>query len=413
MTVRWDGLLKITAVLLLVGFIGFLTVRSPWPGVPWLPFSKDINLGLDLQGGVHVVLQAVPTEEDKVTRDTINRSIAILENRINQFGVTEPVIQPQGSDRIIVEIAGVDDPDKVVDDLIQPAYLEFKLEDGSTVLTGANLKDAQEQLDPETNRPQVNFELDKEGARIFAEVTAENINRPLAIVLDGEVLQAPTIQSEIPDGHGRITNYESLEEAHRIAVLLKSGALPVKLDIMEKRTVGPQLGADSLDRSKTAGAIGLLAILVFMLAYYRVPGLVAGFSLVTYGIIVFLIFAALKVTMTLPGIAGFLLSLGIAIDANIIIYERLKEELRTGRTLRSAIDAGFRRAFVAIVDANVTTILAAIVLYIFAPPMIKGFALTLGIGIAVSMFTALSMTRWLLHQVAASGLAKDPKLYGA
>jgi len=401
-----------TAVLLVVGFVGLLTAWSPFSGVPWLPFSKDINLGLDLQGGIHVVLQAVPTEEDKVTADAVKRSIAILENRINQFGVTEPIIQQQGSDRIIVEIAGVDDPDEVVRTLIMPAYLEFKTEDGQTVLTGANLKNAQEALD-NAGQAEVNFELDREGSQKFAEVTTANVGRHLAIMLDGEVLQNPTIESPITEGKGRITGYASLEEAHRIAVLLRSGALPVKLDIMEKRTVGPTLGTDSLERSKTAGAVGLGAILVFMLAYYRVPGLVASLSLITYAILVFLIFAAIKVTMTLPGIAGFLLSLGIAIDANIVIFERLKEELRTGRTLRSAIDAGFRRAFVAIVDANVTTILAAIVLYIFAPTMIKGFALTLGIGIAVSMFTALSMTRWLLHQTAGSGLARNPKLYGA
>jgi preprotein translocase subunit SecD len=410
--VRWDNLIKMTAVLLVVGFVGLLTAWSPFSGVPWLPFSKDINLGLDLQGGIHVVLQAVPTEEDKVTADAVKRSIAILENRINQFGVTEPIIQQQGSDRIIVEIAGVDDPDEVVRTLIMPAYLEFKTEDGQTVLTGANLKNAQEALD-NAGQAEVNFELDREGSQKFAEVTTANVGRHLAIMLDGEVLQNPTIESPITEGKGRITGYASLEEAHRIAVLLRSGALPVKLDIMEKRTVGPTLGTDSLERSKTAGAVGLGAILVFMLAYYRVPGLVASLSLITYAILVFLIFAAIKVTMTLPGIAGFLLSLGIAIDANIVIFERLKEELRTGRTLRSAIDAGFRRAFVAIVDANVTTILAAIVLYIFAPTMIKGFALTLGIGIAVSMFTALSMTRWLLHQTAGSGLARNPKLYGA
>ncbi|MDQ7792543.1 MAG: protein translocase subunit SecD [Desulforudis sp.] len=409
---RWDNLIKMTAVLLVVGFVGLLTAWSPFSGVPWLPFSKDINLGLDLQGGIHVVLQAVPTEEDKVTADAVKRSIAILENRINQFGVTEPIIQQQGSDRIIVEIAGVDDPDEVVRTLIMPAYLEFKTEDGQTVLTGANLKNAQEALD-NAGQAEVNFELDREGSQKFAEVTTANVGRHLAIMLDGEVLQNPTIESPITEGKGRITGYASLEEAHRIAVLLRSGALPVKLDIMEKRTVGPTLGTDSLERSKTAGAVGLGAILVFMLAYYRVPGLVASLSLITYAILVFLIFAAIKVTMTLPGIAGFLLSLGIAIDANIVIFERLKEELRTGRTLRSAIDAGFRRAFVAIVDANVTTILAAIVLYIFAPTMIKGFALTLGIGIAVSMFTALSMTRWLLHQTAGSGLARNPKLYGA
>lgn len=410
---RWDNLIKMTAVLLVVGFVGLLTAWSPFTGVPWLPFSKDINLGLDLQGGVHVVLQAIPTEEDKVTPDAVRRSIAILENRVNQFGVTEPIIQQQGADRIIVEIAGVDDPDEVVRTLIMPAYLEFKTQDGQTVLTGANLKDAQEALVPGTSQAEVNFELDRDGSQRFAEVTTANVGRPLAIVLDGNILQNPTITTPITEGRGRITGYASLEEAHRIAVLLRSGALPVKLDIMEKRTVGPTLGADSLERSKTAGAIGLGAILVFMLAYYRVPGLVASFSLITYAILVFLIFAAIKVTMTLPGIAGFLLSMGIAIDANIVIFERIKEELRTGRTLRSAIDAGFRRAFAAIVDANVTTILAAIVLYIFAPTMIKGFALTLGIGIVVSMFTALTMTRWLLHQTVASGLARNPKLYGA
>ncbi len=272
---RWDNLIKMTAVLLVVGFVGLLTAWSPFSGVPWLPFSKDINLGLDLQGGIHVVLQAVPTEEDKVTADAVKRSIAILENRINQFGVTEPIIQQQGSDRIIVEIAGVDDPDEVVRTLIMPAYLEFKTEDGQTVLTGANLKNAQEALD-NAGQAEVNFELDREGSQKFAEVTTANVGRHLAIMLDGEVLQNPTIESPITEGKGRITGYASLEEAHRIAVLLRSGALPVKLDIMEKRTVGPTLGTDSLERSKTAGAVGLGAILVFMLAYYRVPGLVAS-----------------------------------------------------------------------------------------------------------------------------------------
>jgi len=407
---RLGNLLKVAVILVVAAAVSLVSFY-PVAGVPWLPLTQDINLGLDLRGGVHVVLEAVDTEDAKATPDAVQRSIGMLEERINQFGVTEPVIQQQGTNRIIVEIAGVDDPDAVVRDLIRPAYLEFRTEDGTTVLTGADLSDAREAINPNTREPEVNLTWNPEGAKTFAEVTAAHVGRRLGIYLDGHMLQNPEIKQPIPDGKAVITGYESLQEANRVAVLLRSGALPVKLDIMEKRTVGPQLGADSLERSVTAGAIGFGAILLFMVLYYRLPGLVSAVSLVVYATLVLLVLAAFNATLTLAGIFGFLLSLGIAIDANIIIFERLKEELRTGRSLRSAVDAGFKRAFVAILDANVTTLIAAVILYVFAPVMIKGFALTLGIGILISMFTGLVLTKWMLHLLAGSGMVNSPRLY--
>lgn len=407
---RLGNLIK-AAVILAVAATVSLASFYPLGGVPWLPLTQDINLGLDLRGGVHVVLEAVDTEEAKATPDAVQRSIGMLEERINQFGVTEPVIQQQGTNRIVVEIAGVDDPDAVVRDLIRPAYLEFRTEDGATVLTGADLSDAKEQYNQQTGQPEVGLTWNPEGAKTFAEVTAAHVGRPLGIYLDGNLLQNPIIKSPIPDGKAVVTGYASLQEANRIAVLLRSGALPVKLDIMEKRTVGPQLGADSLERSVSAGTVGFGAVLLFMVAYYRLPGLVSAFSLAVYATLVLLILSAFHATLTLAGIFGLLVSLGIAIDTNIIIFERLKEELRTGRSLRSAVDAGFKRALVAILDANVTTLIAVAILYVFAPAMIKGFALTLGIGILASMFTGLVLTKWMLHLFAGSGIANSPRLY--
>ncbi len=410
---KWDKIFVLLAILVVVAAVAVLAVYPVFPNVNWLPFYKLIKQGLDLKGGVHVVLEAVDTPEAPVTPDRVKQAMAIIENRVNAFGVAEPVIQQQGGRRIIVELAGIADPDEAVRNLIKTAYLEFKTEDGVTVLTGRQLKNAVEAKDPQTGQVQVNLEFEPDGAKTFAEVTAANVGRRIAILLDGRVLQAPVVKEPIPNGRAQITGYESLEEAHNIAILLRSGALPVKLEVMEKRTVGPTLGVDSLNKSIKAGIAGLAAILIFMAAYYRVPGLVADLALVIYALLVFMIFAALHVTMTLPGIAGFLLSLGMAVDANVIIFERLREELWSGKTLRSAIDAGFKRAFVAIFDANVTTLIAAAVLYYFGTGPIKGFAVTLSIGILCSMFTAITMTRWMLHLVAGSNLVRNVKLYGA
>ncbi|HHW42782.1 MAG TPA: protein translocase subunit SecD [Desulfotomaculum sp.] len=414
---KWNKVLILALIVVVVGLATAAALAPAWQQNPYLgkylPLAKDIILGLDLQGGVHVVVEAQDTPESRVTPDKMQQLRAVIERRVNQFGVAEPVIQQQGDRRLIVEIAGISNPEEAVRSMVKTAYLEFKTEDGKTVVTGADLKDAMESKDPTSGQVKVDLTFTAAGARKFAEATAANVGKHIAILLDGQVLQNPVVQEAIPNGKAQITGYQSLEEAHNIAILLRSGALPVKVEIAEKRAIGPALGADSLDKSKHAGLVGVVAILVFMLMYYRLPGLVADFALLIYTLIVLVIYVGMHVTMTLPGIAAFLLSLGIAVDANVIIFERLKEELATGKSLRSAIDAGFKRAFTAIFDSNATTFIAAIVLYFFGTGSIRGFAVTLGIGIVASMFTAISVTRWLLHLVAASGLVKNIKAYGA
>jgi len=412
---RWNKVLTLAVILVAVIAVA-LTAAAPLPifkDSKWLPWGKEIILGLDLQGGVHVVLEAKDTPEAEVTDDSMKRAVAILENRINETGVAEPIIQRQGERRIIVELAGIDDPEQAVRDMIKPAYLEFKTEAGETIVTGKDLKDAIESRDPTSGQVHVNIEFNSEGTQKFAQATAQNVGRPIGIYLDGELLQNPVVNEPIPSGKAQITGYADLEEAHTIAILLRSGALPVQLDVMEKRTVGPQLGQDSLDRSINAGIVGLIAILVFMIVYYRVPGFIAAIALAIYALLVFAIFIGIHATMTLPGIAGFLLSLGIAVDANVVIFERVKEELRSGKSIRSAIDAGFKRGFVAVFDANVTTLIVTVVLYYLGSGTIRGFAVTLSIGILASMFTAITMTRWMLHLAAATNLVKNPKYYGA
>lgn len=414
---RWSRLL---ILLLIVTLVGAAAVSAFAPlkmfrdnaYLPWV--QKNITLGLDLQGGVHVVMQAQETAESKVTPEAMQKAKSIIEERVNQLGVSEPVIQIQGEDRLIVELAGKKiDPEEAVRDMIKPAYLEFKTMDGKTVLTGKDLKDAQEARDPTSGNIDVNLTFTAAGAKKFAEITKENVGKPLGIYLDGNLLQAPKVDEPILDGKARIIGYGSLEEAHRMAILLRSGALPVKMKVLEKRSVGPRLGEDSLNSSLKAGIVGLVSILVFMAFYYRLPGLLADLALVIYTLLVLAVFIGINAVMTLPGIAGFVLTLGIAVDANIIIFERIKEELRNGKSLRPAIDAGFKRGFVAVFDANVTTLLVAVVLYYFGDPLFRGFAVTLSIGILASMLTAVTMTRWMLHLLATSNVTRSAKMYGA
>ena len=412
---NWRKILQMAGIVAAVAFLCVLAFAPFWARneklAGQLPIIKGVILGLDLRGGVHVVLEAPP--EAEVTQDKMKELIAVIERRVNQFGVTEPTIQQQGDRRLIVELAGIENPRQAVREIVKTAYLEFKTEDGKTVITGADLKDAVESKDPASGKIKVDLTLNPAGARKFAEVTAANVGRPIGIYLDGQLVQNPVVSEPIPNGKAEITGYASLEEAHNVAVLLRSGALPLKVTVAEERTIGPALGADSLNKSMHAGVVGVVAIIIFMLMYYRLPGLVANFALLIYTLIMLMIFVGLHVTMTLPGIAAFLLSLGIAVDANVIIFERFREELRTGKSLRSAIDAGFKRGFVTVFDANATTLITAIVLYFLGTGPIRGFAVTLSIGIVASMFTAITMTRWFLHLVAASGVAKNLKLYGA
>lgn len=410
---RSGNILKITALILLVVVIAVFSIVPVIPGVKWLPLVKHINLGLDLRGGVSVLLEAHDTAQAKVNKDTMAQLQAVLENRVNAMGVSEPTIQQEGSNRIIVELAGIKNPDAAVDNIIQPAFLEFKSPEGKTVLTGADLKDAQASKNQQTGQPEVDLTFNTNGTKKFADLTAANVGKQIPIYLNGKLIEAPKVDEAIPSGNASISGgFKDLQTANNLAILLRSGALPLTVSVIQKQTVGPTLGADSLNSSLRAGIFGLIAILIFMAAYYRVPGLVADFALVLYAMLVLAIYTGMSVVMTLPGIAGFLLSLGMAVDTNVIIFERVKEELRGGKTLRSSIDSGFKRALITVIDAHITTLIATAVLYYFGTGEIRGFAVTLAIGIAINLLTAITFTRWMLHLVAGSGI-KNTKLYGA
>ena len=391
----------ILAIIVALGALSYFTYQ---------PILKNLNLGLDLRGGLHVVLEAQEKEGQKISADTINKAVGILRNRVDKLGVSEPLIYPQGERRVVVELAGIDDPEEAVNIIKNTAELEFWDESGKVLVTGKHLKEAQARAGSEGQGFEVAIDFDKEGAKLFADATTANVNKPLMIVIDGKVISAPTVSGPITDGSARITGNFTAKEAENLAVLLRSGALPVSFKILEKRTVGPTLGSDSLSKSVKAGIAGLIAILIFMLGYYRLPGFIADISIVLYSILVLGTMTLFGAVLTLPKIAAFVLSIGMAVDANIIIYERIKEELRWGKTLKAAIEAGFNRAFWTIFDANLTTLIAAFVLLYFGSGPIKGFAVTLSIGIIASMLVVLTFTRYLL--VLSADLTKNHKLYG-
>jgi preprotein translocase subunit SecD len=409
---RWEKLISLIIIVALVIGGAYFAAK---------PIQENVKLGLDLKGGVQVRLQAKGTVTDR----DIEQVMEVMRMRVDELGVTEPVIQKEGSNRVLIEIPGVEDPDKAIELIGKVAKLEFRLPDGTVVLDGSELKDAREEKDPSTGQVYVALEFKESGAKKFADVTTQLVKeypekdgvRPeqrfIAIYLDEELLQNPYVKEAIPSGKATIDGYESLEEARNIALLLRSGALPVEVEIIENRTIGPTLGADSINKSLDAAIWGLGAIFLFMLIMYRLPGIIANVSLVLYALLLMGALIALNATLTLPGIAGFLLSVGMCVDANIIIYERLKDELRNGKSLRAGVDAGFARAFWTIFDSNVTTLLAAAVLFYFGSGSIKGFAVTLSVGIICSMFTAITFTRFMLKLMVESGIAKNPKLYGA
>lgn len=399
---KQNALLKLVAVVVVIvaAFIAFIS-----------PLASSIRQGLDLQGGTHVVLEGEDTEQAKVNDDAMGRVVKIMEKRVNELGLTEPVIQREGERRIIVELPGIKDPDKAIAVLGKTAMLEFRDEDGNTVLTGTDLKDAREQT-TQSNQNEVAIEFSDEGAEKFADLTTANVGRTISILLDGEVLTAPRVNEPITGGKAVITGSRNLEEAHNLAVLLRSGALPVKVNIIETRTVGPTLGQDSKDKSVFAFSIGIGAVFLFMLLFYRASGLIADLSLMAYTLILLAILSLLDATLTLPGVAGIILSIGMAVDANVLIFEHFKEEVRSGKTLRMAMDSGFKRAFTTIFDSNLTTIIASAVLFFFGTGPIKGFAITLGLGVVISMFTAITLTQFMLKHLIAAKLFIDPRLYG-
>lgn len=400
---RWNELGKflIIALAIVGGFCVYIS-----------PLSNSIKQGLDLQGGTHVVLQAVDTPELKVDDDAVNRSVKVIERRVNELGLTEPVIQRQGKDRIIVELPGVKDPEKAIAMLGRTAMLQFKDESGKVVLTGSDLKDAKAQVS-QGNQAVVGLEFNDEGGKKFADLTARNVGKKIAIELDGQVLTAPVVQEAITGGHAQISGSRNVEEAEHLAILLRSGSLPVKIEVMENRTVGPTLGQDSKDKSVKAFSIGIIGVFVFMLLFYRLAGVVADIALLLYVMLLLLVMRYLGATLTLPGIAGIILSVGMAVDANVLIFERFKEEVKRGKTLRSAMDSGFGRAIVTILDSNLTTIMAAAVLFYLGTGPIKGFAVTLALGTLLSMFTAVTVTKFLLRFLIYSNITNSPFLFGA
>jgi len=375
--------------------------------------DDGIRRGLDIAGGLYMLMEAVETGDREVDDDAIDRAIAIIRTRIDELGVEEPVIAPQGDDRIRIELPDLDDPEQAREIIGRTAMLKFVGPDGEEIVTGANLDRARAERNPEISpRPFVSLEFDREGRELFAAATEKFYGEPISILLDDEVISEPVVRAIITEGQATIEGDFDYEEASELALLLRSGSLPVELRELESRLVGPTLGQRTEEIAAVAAGAGLALVLLFMILYYRTAGLIAGMALVFYTSLVLFVLSQLPTTLTLPGIAGLILSIGMAVDANVIIFERIKDELRSGRTLRSAMESGFRRAFRAILDANITTLIVTIVLFILASGPVRGFAITLFIGILCSMFTAIVFTRFLMRLAFKAGAIQSGAYVG-
>ncbi len=376
------------------------------------------------------VVRLTPSEPALVerVRQAVDQSIQIIERRVNELGTVEPLIQRQGADRILVQVPGLQDPTRLKELLGKTAKLDFRLVDMSVTpeqarqngvppdseilpgakdgqsyvikkavaVSGADLTDAQPGFSQQTNEPMVTFRFNSTGARRFAQISQENVGRPFAIVLDNQVISAPVIREAILGGTGQITGNFGVQEANDLAILLRAGALPAPLTIIEERTVGPGLGQDSIEKGKLASYVGSAFVVIFMLATYGLFGLFANIAVAINVAMIFGVLSFLNATLTLPGIAGIVLTVGIAVDSNVLIYERIREEVRAGRSAINAIDAGFTRALATILDSNITTFIAAAVLFYIGTGPVRGFAVTLGIGIITTVFTAFTLTRLIV-----------------
>ena len=508
--ISWKLLLSLAVIIMAIVYVLPTVIPECWP-------HKKINLGLDLQGGMHLVLEVdtdkavestlerishelrgdlkkkhirhigitpvkglkilvkiykkssdkftslidsdykglhsvsktvtndictvvlcLPDKEIKsIKKMAVDQALETIRNRIDEFGVSEPDIRIQGTNRILIQLPGITDTQRAKELIGKTALLEFKLVDEShdlnvalkesappgsvilyqiiknsetnhvvkkpflikkrTVLTGATLTDARVQIDSQYNEPFVSIKFDKKGARDFARVTGANLKKRLAIVLDNKVYSAPVIQDKITGGEARITGNFSMEEARDLAIILRAGALPAPVKILEERTVGPSLGTDSINKGILSICVGGILVILFMVFYYNGSGILANIALVLNIILIAGGLACFQATLTLPGIAGIILTIGMAVDANVIIFERIREELAIGKTPRAAVDAGYNRATLTIFDANVTTLIAALVLFQFGTGPIKGFAVTLSLGVIASMFTSLVFTRQMFN----------------
>jgi preprotein translocase subunit SecD len=387
--------------------------------------------GLDVSdaGGGLIRLTVPPAAITERIRQVIEQSIQIVERRVNELGTVEPLIQRQGADRILVQVPGLQDPQRLIDIIGQTAQMDFRMVDSTVppdqavagrvppdsevlpsaepgrgpyvikkqvLVSGGDLTDAQPGFDQRSNEPIVSFKFNTSGSRKFAQATSENVGQPFAIVLDGKVISAPVIREPITGGSGQISGSFTVQAANDLAILLRAGALPAKLTVIEQRTVGPGLGQDSIEKGELAAYVGSILVIVFMLLTYRLFGVFANIAVAINVAMIFGVLSLLNATLTLPGIAGIVLTVGIAVDSNVLIYERIREELRGGRNAISAIDAGFKRALSTILDSNITTFIAAAVLFYIGTGPVRGFAVTLGIGIITTVFTAFTLTRLIV-----------------
>jgi preprotein translocase subunit SecD len=384
------------------------------------------SVDISESGGLITLTPTEPALVERI-RQTVDQSIQIIERRVNELGLVEPIIQRQGASRILVQVPGLQDPTRLKEIIGKTAKLDFRMVDLSmtpeqalashppadseildgeggskylvekrALVSGGDLVDAQPGFDQRNGQPIVNFRFNSTGARKFAEVTKANVGKPFAIVLDNKVISAPVINEPIPGGAGQISGNFTVQSANDLAILLRAGALPAPLTVVEERTVGPGLGQDSINAGEHAAYAGAALVVIFMLVTYGLFGLFANIAVAVNVAMIFGLLSLLGATLTLPGIAGIVLTVGIAVDSNVLIYERIREEVRAGRTAISAIDAGFTRALATILDSNITTFIAAAVLFYIGTGPVRGFAVTLGIGILTSLFTAFTLTRLIV-----------------
>jgi preprotein translocase subunit SecD len=398
-------------------------LSQPMTGV--LGTTGQRNIEITENGGQITIAPTEPAIIERV-RQAVDQSIQIIERRVNELGLVEPTIQREGSNRILVQVPGLQDPSRLKEILGKTAKLDFRMVDQSmtveqaqdarpadseildgeggqkwliekrVLVSGADLTDAQPGFDQRTNEPIVSFRFNSSGARKFAEATQANVGKPFAIVLDNKVISAPVIREPILGGSGQISGNFTLQQANDLAILLRAGTLPAPLTIVEERTVGPGLGQDSINAGEHAAYAGAALVIVFMFATYGLFGLFANIAVAVNIAMIFGVLSLLSATLTLPGIAGIVLTVGIAVDSNVLIYERIREEVRSGRSAINAIDAGFSRALATILDSNITTFIAAAVLFYIGTGPVRGFAVTLGIGILTSLFTAFTLTRLIV-----------------
>ncbi len=432
--------LTVWAIALLGGF-SFWIASPSHPIIHIGSFYRDLNikLGLDLQGGVHLVYRA---DTSGLSADEVPDALAgvrdVIEKRVNSFGVSEPVVQTNrvgDEQRVIVELAGIHDSDQAIELIGETPQLDFRrevseeeavqqynLDDTSeitgpvferTKLTGKYLKHSTVSFDQVTGTPQVNLEFNDEGKELFAELTKENLNKRIAIYLDGVPVSAPVVQSEITNGHAVISGGFTVQEAKDLAQSLNAGALPVPIELIGQQTVGPSLGQRSIEQSLAAALLGLMAVALWMIVFYRAPGLIASLALTLYVAVLITLIKLMPVTLTLAGIAGLILSIGMAVDANVLIFERFRENVRAGKDVMFSVNDGFREAWSSILASNVSSLITAVILYSFGTSMIRGFAVTFSFGVILSMFTAVVVTKPILKLWLMLKISRNPFLLSA